>query len=299
MSLLRSIETSIARLVEGSFGKLFRTSVQPVELARRLVKEMDEHQQRTVRNVYVPNGYDVFLSRDDYHQLSPYAAALTTELSEYLAEHARRNGYALLTRPRVRLHLDRDLAVGRFGISIKMEQPDDRDGDLDGPSGESAPPAATVAPAAPVAPMTPPTPPTPLPLDPFDGPSPEAAVAASEALGLDPMLTSPAAAPPAPTTPAACGVFGNGAPHPLGSGVTRARVGRGRANDIVLQDASVSREHGEFVLRGGTWFVRDLDSTNGVAVNGSKVTEAALEPGDVVRFGNADLRFDRWRDGQE
>ncbi|MBC7460761.1 MAG: DUF3662 domain-containing protein, partial [Thermoleophilia bacterium] len=254
MSLLSSIESSITRLVEGSFGKLFRTSVQPVEVARRLVKEMDEHQQRTVRNVYVPNRYDVFLSRDDYHQLSPYSAALTSELSEYLAEHARRNGYALLTRPRVRLHLDRDLAIGRFGISIKMEQPDagDDDVDVDGPSAEPS------AAAAPVAPMTPITPPTPLPLDPFDGPSPGAAVAASDALGLDPMVTAPAA-PAAP--PAACGVFGNGAPHALGAGVSRARVGRGRSNDIVLQDASVSREHGEFMLRGGVWFVRDLDST--------------------------------------
>ena len=295
MSLLSSIESSIARLVEGSFGKLFRTSVQPVELARRLVKEMDEHQQRTVRNVYVPNRYDVFLSRDDYHQLSPYAAALTSELSEYLAEHARRNGYALLTRPRVHLHLDRDLAIGRFGISIKMEQPDAGDADAAAPAAEPATPAAS---AAPVAPMTPITPPTPLPLDPFDGPSPEAAVAASDALGLDPML-APTTAQPAAAAPADCGVYGNGAPHPLGAGVTRARVGRGRANDIVLQDASVSREHGEFVLRGDTWFVRDLDSTNGVAVNGSKVMEARLKPGDVVRFGNADLRFDRWRDGQE
>ncbi|MBC7462596.1 MAG: FHA domain-containing protein, partial [Thermoleophilia bacterium] len=170
----------------------------------------------------------------------------------------------------------------------------DDDVDVDGPSAEPS------AAAAPVAPMTPITPPTPLPPDPFDGPSPDAAVAASDALGLDPMVTAPAApaAPPA-AAPAACGVFGNGAPHALGAGVSRARVGRGRSNDIVLQDASVSREHGEFMLRGGVWFVRDLDSTNGVAVNGSKVTEARLEPGDVVRFGNADLRFDRWRGGQE
>ncbi|MCW2949434.1 MAG: hypothetical protein JWN41_447 [Thermoleophilia bacterium] len=295
MSLLRSIEENIARLVEGTFGKVFRTSVQPVELARRLVKEMDEHQQRTVRNVYVPNRYDVYLSRDDHKQLTPFAAALTSELSEYLAEHARRNTYALLTRPRVHLHLDRDLAVGRFGISVKMEQTDQLDAEVAADRAEAArsghtsvaqvvPSAAAPAAAMPVSPITP---------DAFEGPSPAAAIAASEALGEG------AAAHAAPVRSGAFGVYGAGEPFRLAGDVTRVKVGRGRANDIVLSDASVSREHGEFVHRDGSWFVRDLDSTNGVSVNGRATPEAQLAPGDRVLFGSAEVRFDRWADGQE
>ncbi|MCW2959666.1 MAG: hypothetical protein JWM90_53 [Thermoleophilia bacterium] len=256
MSLLRTIETNIARLVEGTFGKVFRTSVQPVELARRLVKEMDEHQQRTVRNVYVPNHFDVYLSRDDHRQLSPYSSALTTELGEYLAEHARRNGYALLTRPKVQLHLDRDLSLGSFGIDARMAQP----------SGEDA-------------------------AVPADAP-------ATEAPGQHTMVHQvvPVAAPVSAPAAGAAAAFGPSGPFPL-SGV-RVRVGRGRANELVLDDPSVSRDHAEFVARDGGWLVRDLDSTNGVSVNGTKVTERALEFGDTVTFGSADVRFDRWLDGE-
>lgn len=264
MSLLRSIETNIARLVEGTFGRVFRSSVQPVELARRLVKEMDEHQQRTVRNVYVPNRYDVYLSRDDHRQLSPHAAALTSELSEYLAEHARRNSYALLTRPRVKLHLDRDLGLGAFGIAVRMEQPDEADLAVAAEPDPGAPEAA----------------PAPVPTD---------------ATSVQPLV-------PAPTPDAigTCALFGGpDGPRPLlGS---RVKVGRGRANDIVLQDASVSREHCELVADtvGNGWTVRDLDSTNGVSVNGSRVRERALSPGDRVAFGSVELRFDRFDDGAD
>lgn len=259
MSLLRTIETRIASLVEGTFGKVFRTSVQPVELARRLVKEMDEHQQRTVRNVYVPNRFDVFLSRDDHRQLSQYAAALTTELSEYLAEHARRNGYALLTRPRVQLNLDRDLQLGRFGIAVQMEQPDA----LDGPVADDAPPTGAAG---------------------------------------QTMVYQAAVVPPDPE-PApirdSCAVFGPDGPYPLAS--ARVRVGRGKSNELVLHDPSVSREHAELVRSsdGTSWRVRDLDSTNGVAVNGTKVRDEALALGDTITFGSCDVRFDRWAGGED
>jgi hypothetical protein len=258
MSLLRTIETRLARLVEGTFGKVFRTGVQPVELARRLVKEMDEHQQRTVRNVYVPNRYDVYLSRDDHRQLNQYAAALTTELSEYLTEHARRNGYALLGRPRVHLNLDRDLQLGRFGIAVKMEQPDGSDGVLpDDEPGQDIGSETMVEP-----------------------PAPAAAPIAAASVGSDP-----------------CAVFGPDGPYPLAG--ARVRVGRGRSNELVLHDASVSRDHAELVPGdGGGWRVRDLGSTNGVAVNGARVTDQPLAPGDVITFGSCDVRFDRWAAGE-
>jgi hypothetical protein len=260
MSLLRTIETRLARIVEGTFGKVFRTGVQPVELARRLVKEMDEHQQRTVRNVYVPNRFDVYLSRDDHRQLSQYAAALTTELSEYLSEHARRNGYALLTRPRVTLHLDRDLTLGRFGIAVQMEQP----------SEAGAPPLPDDAPASEPAGQT----------------------------MVYQAAPAPAAPEPAPITDA-CAVFGPDGPYPLSR--ARVRVGRGRANELVLNDPSVSREHAELVPAsdGRGWRVRDLGSTNGVEVNGAKVQDQALAYGDVITFGSCDVRFDRWAGGAE
>lgn len=261
MSLLRSIESNLSRIVEGTFARVFRSSVQPVELARRLVKEMDEHQQRTVRNVYVPNRYDVFLSRDDHRQLSPHSAALINELSEYLAEHARRNSYALLTRPRVSLHLDRDLKLGSFGIAVRMEQPDGDEADDLGASEQPERPVETTS-VQPVA-------------------------VAPAPIAIEPMNVSDRWAL----------LGGADGPRPLTG--SRLTVGRGRSNDIVLGDASVSREHAELVSAAAGWKLRDLNSTNGVTVNGTKVREHTLASGDRIAFGNVELRFDRFDDGDD
>ena len=97
MSVLRSIEQKIEGLFEGMFGRAFRTHVQPVELARKLAKEMDEHRTISVSRVYVPNEYSVYLSEADREQFAGYEGSLIGELQDYLVEHARRESYALLT----------------------------------------------------------------------------------------------------------------------------------------------------------------------------------------------------------
>jgi Protein of unknown function (DUF3662)/Inner membrane component of T3SS, cytoplasmic domain len=123
VSVLRSIEHRIESLIEGAFGRAFKSHVQPVELARKLAKEMDENKSVSVSRVYVPNEYLLYLSPSDREQFSSYEESLVTELSDYLSEHARREGYALLTTPRVILHEDEDLEVGEFGIATRMVQP--------------------------------------------------------------------------------------------------------------------------------------------------------------------------------
>jgi Protein of unknown function (DUF3662)/FHA domain len=120
MSVLRSIESKIEGLFEGVFGRAFRTHVQPIELARKLVKEMDDHRNVSVSRVYVPNEYTVYLSPADRKQFDGYEEALVGELQEYLAEHARRERYALLDPPRVLVTTDDDLAVGEFGIATRL-----------------------------------------------------------------------------------------------------------------------------------------------------------------------------------
>src|SRR6516164_1638907 len=101
MTVLRSIESKLESLFEGVFGRAFRANVQPVELARKLVKEMDEHRNVSVSRVYVPNEYTVYLSPGDRDQFAGYEDQLRGELSDHLAEHARRESYVLLTPPRV------------------------------------------------------------------------------------------------------------------------------------------------------------------------------------------------------
>lgn len=120
MAVLRSIEARLEDLFEGVFGRAFRSHVQPIELARKLVKEMDDHRSVSVSRVYVPNEYSVYLGSKDRAQFQGYEDSLRRELAEYLAEHARREGYALLTPPSVLLVTDDDLAVGEFGIATRI-----------------------------------------------------------------------------------------------------------------------------------------------------------------------------------
>jgi hypothetical protein len=122
--VLRNIEAKIESLFEGVFGRAFRTHVQPVELARKLAKEMDDHRMVSVSRVYAPNEYAVYLSPSDREQFSSYEDSLITELQEYLSEHARRESYVLLSAPKVAMNTDEDLEVGEFGIATRMVQPE-------------------------------------------------------------------------------------------------------------------------------------------------------------------------------
>jgi hypothetical protein len=142
MSVLRSIESKLESLFEGVFGRAFRTNVQPVELARKLAKEMDDHKTVSVSRIYVPNEYTVYLSTKDREQFADYEGDLLDELADYLKEHARREKYALMTPPVVKLETDDDLGLGVFGIATRLVQaPRSAPAEV---VAEEAPPSATM-----------------------------------------------------------------------------------------------------------------------------------------------------------
>src|SRR5262245_54906414 len=99
MTVLRTIEQKIEGLFEGVFGRAFRAHVQPVEIARKLAKEMDDARTVPVSRVYVPNEYTVYLAPTDREQFEGYEDALLGELQDYLGQHARREEYELLSPP--------------------------------------------------------------------------------------------------------------------------------------------------------------------------------------------------------
>jgi len=111
VSLLRNIERTIGGLFEGVFSRTFRSTVQPVELARKLAKEMNDHKTISIHRVYVPDEYTIYLNPADREQFSAYETQMRNELAEYLVEHARREGYTLSARPLVLLETDEDLTV--------------------------------------------------------------------------------------------------------------------------------------------------------------------------------------------
>src|SRR3984885_659798 len=125
MSVLKSLENKIAGLVEGTFSRAFRSEVRPVEIARKLAREMEEHKSFSVSRTYAPNEYRVFLSPRDRERFAGYESALTAELAGYLLEHARRERLTLLSRPVIEFETDDRLGLGEFGIQTRVAQPDD------------------------------------------------------------------------------------------------------------------------------------------------------------------------------
>jgi hypothetical protein len=123
MSALRNVEDTIGGFVERTFGRLFRGHVQPVELARKLAREMEDHKTVSVSRVYVPNEYVVYLSQSDSNRFASFAGALTTELAVYLTERARHEGFTLLSPPKIRLEVDTDLRLGEYGIACRVVDP--------------------------------------------------------------------------------------------------------------------------------------------------------------------------------
>src|SRR5205807_5506235 len=123
MSVLRNLESKLADLVEGTFGRVFRSEVRPVELARKLAKEMDEHRTVSVSRTYVPNEYFVYLSPDDRARFEGVEHEVIDELAAYLLEHARRERLALASRPKIEICTDARLALGELGIQARSVRP--------------------------------------------------------------------------------------------------------------------------------------------------------------------------------
>ncbi len=136
MSVLRNLEAKLEGLVEGAFSRAFRSQVQPVELARKLAKEMEAAKSASLSRTYVPNQFWVFLSPDDRAQFESYEDGLKKELSDYLLEHARGRGLALLTRPTVEFETDERLSLGEFGIQAKLVRPADAGAEVEAVEGD-------------------------------------------------------------------------------------------------------------------------------------------------------------------
>ena len=282
MSVLRTIESKIEGLFEGLFGRAFRTHVQPVELARKLAKEMDEHRSVSVSRVYVPNEYTIYLSSSDRQQFASYEGSLIGELQEYLTEHARRESYALLTPPRVKFAVDDDLAVGEFGIATRVAQPEEGVPSLPAPA---APARSVSIPAAPVAaPAVAPTPPP--------APALESAPSTTMIYPARAWPDASAEAPPAPEPPReVVTITLAGHAHPITS--RSFVIGRSRECDLRVTDGNASRRHAEIVQEGSVYVLVDLGSTNGTELNGRRVTRHELADGDRITIGATDLVFSR------
>lgn len=118
---LRGFERRLERLVEGTFSRLFRSGVRPVELGRRLVREMDDRRSVGVTGKTVaPNSFVFALSEHDHGELEQIHDTLVRELCETAREHARDEGYAFLGPVRVEVQTDPALHTGMFTLTARL-----------------------------------------------------------------------------------------------------------------------------------------------------------------------------------
>ena len=117
MGVLRRAESGVEKAFFRVFGRKAGMDVTPVELARKLVKEMEEGRVTASSSVYVPHVYSVYLCPRDWARYESHTDSLTRQLESYLVQHARRERYRMLFAPTVTLMCDPDLEPGQFGIS--------------------------------------------------------------------------------------------------------------------------------------------------------------------------------------
>ncbi|CAM5628174.1 FHA domain-containing protein OS=Streptomyces glaucescens OX=1907 GN=SGLAU_17175 PE=4 SV=1 [Streptomyces glaucescens] len=278
MGVLKRFEQRLEGLVNGTFAKVFKSEVQPVEIAGALQRECDNNatiwnRERTV----VPNDFIVELSTPDFERLSPYSGQLGDELASMVRDYAKQQRYTFMGPIKVHLEKADDLDTGLYRVRSRT---------LASSSSQQQPPASAAPPAG-----------------------------RPGGYGYPPA--APAGAPPMPAAPTARGPprrlrlsAGRGRPassrRAAAGGRTRYWIeingtrhqisrptlvlGRSTDADVRIDDPGVSRRHCE--IRTGTpSTIQDLGSTNGIVVDGQHTTRATLRDGSRIVVGSTTVIY--------
>jgi hypothetical protein len=265
---LQRFESFVERLMEGSFARLFRSPIQPAEIAKRLEREMEAHPTISVGRTYVPNVYEVHLSREDFAEFEPFRHSLEHNMAEFVSDLSAERGYSLVSRPRVTMVADE--GVPRRGIEVAAHLSDE-------PSATALPGTSTDTQSE--------TQNTP---DEQAYTRTHAMPTVSRQRIAPGQGMRPAVAPPAALLRPLTGDMA-GRDFPLTK--TLISIGRGLDNDLVIDDPRVSRHHAQITFRHSHYLLRDQRSTNGTFVNDQPVETVVLASGDRVSFGGFELAF--------
>lgn len=119
---LQQFEQRLERLVEGALSKALRGGLQPVEIARRLTREMDLLRRVGVHGLIAPNFFVVSLSASDAERYESFADALARELADAARDHARQERYEFVGPVEVEIHRDPKLRTGRFAVKAEVRE---------------------------------------------------------------------------------------------------------------------------------------------------------------------------------
>lgn len=120
MPNLRDFERRLGGLVEGLFSKTFRSGVQPIEIARHVVRAQDGGRQVGVQEVWAPNHFQVVLSPDDAERYEHAESAIAGELKQVIRENAGERGYGLVGPPEIEFVVDENLRKGDLDVHASL-----------------------------------------------------------------------------------------------------------------------------------------------------------------------------------
>lgn len=120
---MRGVERRLENMVEGLFGRVFKSGIRPVEIGRKLVRAIDDGRSVGVGgDIVVPNHFDVHLAPDDHARFAEVEESLVRELCEAAREHARGEGYKFMGPLLVELVPDAGVRTGGVTIDARMRE---------------------------------------------------------------------------------------------------------------------------------------------------------------------------------
>ncbi|MFF4530863.1 FhaA domain-containing protein [Streptomyces sp. NPDC001407] len=281
MGVLKRFEQRLEGLVNGTFAKVFKSEVQPVEIAGALQRECDNNatiwnRDRTV----VPNDFIVELSAPDFERLSPYSGQLGDELSGMVRDYAKQQRYTFMGTIKVHLEKADDLDTGLYRVrSRTLAASESQDPQAQRPAAPRPGGGSGSGPVTHGAGY--PAPPSGLPPMPA-GPPPGGAGRAQRGGGAGPT------AAPASGGQTRRWIEINGTRHQISR--PTLVLGRSTEADVRIDDPGVSRRHCE--IRVGTpATIQDLGSTNGIVVDGQHTTRATLRDGSRIVVGSTTIVY--------
>ncbi|MFI1104302.1 DUF3662 and FHA domain-containing protein [Streptomyces sp. TLI_146] len=292
MGVLKRFEQRLEGLVNGTFAKVFKSEVQPVEIAGALQRECDNNatiwnRERTV----VPNDFIVELSAPDFERLSPYSGQLGDELSGLVRDYAKQQRYTFMGPIKVHLEKAEDLDTGLYRVrSRTLASSTDQQDQHNQQEQYGARPAGPARPAPAAAPPQSPQgrggygyPPAAAP--PMPAAPPPGGNGGPGRPGADRRPTAPG---PMPGSPVRRWIEINGTRHQISR--PTLVLGRSTDADVRIDDPGVSRRHCE--IRTGTpSTIQDLGSTNGIVVDGQHTTRATLRDGSRIVVGSTTIVY--------
>ncbi|MDA8235693.1 MAG: DUF3662 and FHA domain-containing protein [Clostridia bacterium] len=264
MGFLNHLEKFSEKLIEGFFKGKFKGQLQPIEIAKKLAREMGARKTVSISRIYVPNEYTVLVSAEDWANLSVFEEEVVNELQQYLVGKARDKGYALATPPVVKFQVKEELALGIFEIESRFVEPPEgmprgfeleetREPEVEGAEEEVPQHTQVFQPGS-------------VPLGLFETQAGEGRPELIILRGSDPGMT-------------------------FRLGQHRMVIGRRETNHIFLDDHNISRRHAQLDYIEGSYYISDLGSTNGTFVNDRRVEKQRLEPGGRICLGTTELEF--------